>query len=98
MVHLFCDCEKVVPIWRYIINIIEKHINNFKLSNFEKLFGLSTDKFIAHIVLVVKYYIYICKFRSESPNVDLFKSFIKKQKEIEYYLAKKSIKLTLHFF
>ena len=96
MVHLFCDCEKIVPIWRYVSNIIEKHIN-FNLSNFEKMFGVISDKFVTYLVLAVKYYIYVCKFKSDSPNVDHFKTFIRKQKETEYYLAKKRNKLTLHF-
>ena len=95
--HLFCDCEKVTPIWTYLLNIIKKHINNFNLTNFKKLFGFSSDRFITYLLLVAKYYIYICKFKGDLPSVDLFKSFIKKQKDIEYFSAKKRNKLVSHF-
>ena len=82
--HLFCDCEKVT---RY------GHIHNFNLTNFEKLFGFSSDRLITYLLLVAKYYIYICKFKGDFPSVDLLKSFYKEQKDIEYFSAKKESSL-----
>ena len=98
MVHLFCDCEKVSSIWKTLFDLlIQKYDPNFTLTNFVKLFGVLKDKFVTYLILLVKNYIYICKFKNESPNSEAFKAFVKKQKEIEYGLAKKKGKLPLHF-
>ena len=98
MVHLFCDCEKVSPIWEFLLDLlIQKHYQNFNMTNFEKLFGVPTDKFLTYLMLLVKYFVFICKFKDELPNIVAFKSFVKKQKETEYFLAKKRNKLPLHF-
>ena len=50
-----------------------------------------------YLILLVKYYLYICKFKNELPNATAFKSFVKKQKEIEYFLARKNDKLPVLF-
>ena len=98
VVHLFCDCEKVMPIWEFLLQILQqKYDANYIFTHFYKLFGVPSDKFVTYLILLVKYYIYTCKYKNELPNVSVFKSFIKKQKEIEYYLAKKKNKLPIHF-
>ena len=98
MVHLFCECEKITPIWNSLLNSIhQKHDQNFNLTNFKKLFGISSDKFLTYLFLVVKYYIHLCKFKNVNPNFIAFKAFTKTQKESEYNLAKKRGKLSAHF-
>ena len=100
MVHLFCDCEIVSSIWLDLFDVISLKCENFDIhivSNFEKIFGFGDDKFISYLFLLLKYHIYICKFNSNVPNFAVFKSFVKKQKEIEYMLAKKRNKLPIHF-
>ena len=98
MVHLFCECEKVSSIWKALLDLLlQKYDQNFIFTNFKKLFGVPKDKFVTYLILLVKYYIYICKFKNELPNATAFKSFVKKQKEIEYFLAKKNDKLPVHF-
>ena len=51
------------------------------MTNFEKLVGVPTDKFLTYLMLLVKYFVFICKFKDELPNIVAFKSFVKKQKE-----------------
>ena len=98
MVHLFCDCERVSSIWKALLDLLIQNFDpNFKFTNFEKLFGVVKDKFVCYLILLVKYYIYTCKFKNELPNVIAFKSFVKKQKDVEYVLAKKNGKLPIHF-
>ena len=37
MVHLFCECEKITPIWNSLLDSIhQKHDTNFNLTNFKK--------------------------------------------------------------
>ena len=63
IIHVFCECDFVKPIWDGLIKIIkEKHDIDFSISNFEKMFGAFKDNFITHLFLCVKYYIYVCKF------------------------------------
>ena len=98
MVHLFCECEKVAPIWQDLLTIISQNCDSINtVTNFEKLFGIFSDKFVSYLYLIMKYHIYICKFNNSLPNFVTFKSFVKKQKKIEYFLAKKSNKLPAHF-
>ena len=98
LVHLFCECEKVTPIWHNLITVISQKLNsNLSVTNFEKLFGICTDQFISYLFLLLKYYIYSCKFKNMLPNFITFKSFVKKLKEYEYLSAKKRNKLHSHF-
>ena len=98
MVHLFCDCDKVIHIWQDLLTLINQKCNlNINISNFEKLFGICNDKFLTLLFLLLKYHIYCCKFSGNLPNFASFKSLVSKQKETEFYLAKKRNKLPVHF-
>ena len=98
LIHLFCNCDLVKPLWNKLLNVIRLHHNpTFNPSIFEKMFGISKDKFLSFIFLCLKYYIYVCKFQGKHPSFDAFKSFTKSQKDTEYYIAKKKGKLTIHF-
>ena len=98
MTHLFCECEKVTPIWQELILIISQKSDKPKnVNNFEKMFGFHEDKFVSYLFLLLKYHIYVSKFSGILPNMVAFKSFVKKQKEIEYLIAKKRNKLHAHF-
>ena len=97
--HIFCECDVVKPLWLEIDNTF--HLNtefDCQLSNFEKSFwDVFDNKFLTYIILCTKYFIYRCKFQDKKPHVNGLKSFIKSQREIEYCIAKKKGKLSLHF-
>ena len=98
IIHVFCKCDYVKPIWDDLIKIIkDKHDINFSISNFEKMFGVFKDNFITHLFLCVKYYIYVCKFRGTKPTFIGYITYIKSNRETEYYIAKKRGKLSNHF-
>ena len=53
IIHFFCECEVVKPIWNDIDKIIKnKHDINFASSPFEKMFGIQGDKFIIYFLCV----------------------------------------------
>ena len=54
--------------------------------DFGKMFGIIEDTFLTYIFLVVKYYIYICKFQGKTPDSN---GLIKSNKDVEYLSAKK---------
>lgn len=98
IIHLFCECEKVIPLWQDLLTIVSKDLKNpLNITNFEKIFGISSDKFVTYLFLLLKFYIHTCKFNNSLPNFVAFKSFVKKRKEIEYSVAKKRNKLHAHF-
>ena len=98
ILHFFCDCDFVKPIWEKLIDIIRsKHDINFSVSTFDKMFGVPEDKFLTYLFLCVKYYLYVCKFQNKKPNFISLLSYIKNNRESEYYIAKGKGKLSLHF-
>ena len=98
MIHLFCECDKVTSIWQGVLDVISQKCEIVcNVTNFEKLFGICSDKFVTYLFLLVKYYIYTCKFNNSIPNFTAFKCFVRKQKEVEYFSAKKRNKLPVHF-
>ena len=99
MVHLFCDCEKVAPLWQGLLSTISQKDDSFSpaVTNFEKLFGICNDKFVTYLFLLLKYHVFTCKFNNGLPNFVPFKAFVIKNKETEYFLARKRNKLPAHF-
>ena len=98
IIHILCECDKVTPIWQYLLSVIlKKHDPRFTLANCEKIFGTCTDRYVSYLFLLLKYYIYLCKFQNNVPSITAYKSFVQNQKDTEHYLAKKRNKLPLHF-
>jgi hypothetical protein len=98
IIHIFCECDAVITLWLEIENILRSGIDsNLKLTNYEKIFGISNSSFVTYITLCTKYYIYRCKFQDKKPNILGLKGFIKLQRETEYHIAKKKDKLSLHY-
>ena len=98
IVHVFCECDYVIPIWDELVKIIQdKHDINFSISNFDKIFGVFPDKFITYLFLCAKYHIYSCKFQNKKPNFVSFKVFVKGNRETEHFIARKKDKLSAHY-
>ena len=38
--------------------------------------GFDDDKFLTHLFLLLKYYVYICKFQNKPPNFEGYKTYI----------------------
>ena len=53
IIHIFCECDFVKPLWLEIYNIF--HLNtefDCQLSNFEKVFGIFDNKFLTYIIFM----------------------------------------------
>ena len=88
MVHLFCDCEAVTPIWHGILQIIHLKYNpDFILNNFKKMFGVSSDNFLSYLFLSLKYYIYLCKFKKAKPDFDAFKLYMNTHNNKKHWIS-----------
>ena len=98
MVHVFCECEVVIPLWNDMVEIINhKEDVNFSVSNFDKMFGIQDDKFLTFLCLIIKYYIFVSKFQNKKPNFVNLLNFIKNIRETEYNIANRRNKLPIHF-
>lgn len=96
--HIFVECPNVKPIWDETVKAITQKTNKpLNVSTFEKMFGCESDRFLTYLFLLLKYYIYICKFQSKPPNFEGYKCYITANKELEYCIAKKNNKLPIHF-
>ena len=61
------------------------------------MFGIIGDKFLTHLVLSLKYFIFVCKFQKKKTTFIGFKAHIKFNRETEYFIAKNKGKLSAHF-
>ena len=90
IIHIFCECDVVAPLWLEIGNIFNLNTDSdIQLTNFEKIFGIIKNKFLTYIILCTKYFIYRCKFQDKIPHINGLKSFLKSQRAVEYCIAKR---------
>ena len=63
--------------WLQFNQWLQKEINKIiNASKFDKIFGYLEDKFLTYIFLILKYYIYICKFQNrKSPHFQGSKNY-----------------------
>ena len=82
------------PIWNEIILYINnKEKTNIAPSVSQKTFGIQDDKYLTYIFLLLKCFIYNCKFQDKPLKFDGFKALLKCNNEIEYFIAKKETNL-----
>ncbi|XP_072168661.1 uncharacterized protein [Diadema setosum] len=97
-IHIFVQCPSVQPIWEDTLKAISQKINKpLNVSLFEQMFGFDSDKFLTYLFLLLKYYVYICKFQNKPPSFKGYKSYVIANKELEYNIAKRNNKLSIHF-
>lgn len=83
LVHLFCECEKITPLWDSLVTLIQsKTGDSFDFSEYQKMFGLEledTEHYIAinFLILCLKFYIHMCKFQNSSPSFQAYKNLSK---------------------
>ena len=86
--HLLYECEKVYPIWEKIFEWLKPNL--ILISGIcVKLVILGTSHInesnimLNLLLLIVKKYIYSCKYKREMPNINAAKHWIKRYHEIE---------------
>ena len=52
------------------------------------MFGIIGDKFLTHLFLSLKYFIFVCRFQKKKTTFIGFKAHIKFNRETEYFIAK----------
>ena len=89
ILHLFCECVHSKNLWNYILNLLYIHCNVYiQLYSTVLLFGVvesDRNKEINFILLLCRYFIYVCKLRETTPTVESFLSFLRYYRKIEEY-------------
>ena len=91
--HLFFDCVKVNPIWK----AFKVWCNNVNNNNFRIIDDMNIKDvlfycekgppIINYLILIIKYYIYTCRFKNTQPSFIGGKTQIIKQQQIEKNVA-----------
>ena len=98
IIHVFCECDIVKPIWVALQNLINAKLHSdYDFNHFDYIFGISSDTFLTFLFLCCKFYIHRCKFQNVNPNFSAFKSFLLVKCNLEYEIARKKGKLSQHF-
>lgn len=88
LIHLFWLCEKTksfwesLEVWFHSKGILPQHKNINQLD----AFGLDTEPethTLGFCKLTARYYIYLCKLKNNTPNIDASKIQLKEYKSIE---------------
>jgi hypothetical protein len=92
--HLFYECNVVKHFWNVVLNnILDKcqHCHNLQLRKQLIMFGLmktvSTDRVLDFIIIMAKYFIYVCKLKDVQPVANTFMLLLHKRYKVEHYAA-----------
>ena len=101
-IHMFCECDKVRPLWDNLSAFIDKKCGeNLDLSNFQKMFGMDLlcsehTRGINFLILYLKFYIYRCRYQKCNPNFQAFLKLMQIKLKTEYKIAERKGKLSQH--
>jgi hypothetical protein len=90
LLHLFCKCKHVTPIWTTVKHWLNKcgFHNMVTFSHADILLGIEDQQVIVNfIILIVKFAIYKCKLQNKIPNFAVVQAYIKYVMNIERYTA-----------
>ena len=89
--HLFWFCSKIEPFWKHLIAFLKDRnfVSNDNLLNSLVVLGLKSDTSknkatINSVLLLARFYIWLCRSKGNIPSIENFKPFLKQyKKEIE---------------
>ena len=87
-------------VWQEVIDKLLQPFGVTNLTKSEIILGVETtpeqNEIINHIILEVKYYIYVCKLEKRNPSFDKIKNRLKITESIEKQIAYKTKKVPRH--
>ena len=100
--HLFIHCPHIKPLWDYAESVINNLDVTYQLRDCTKILGIFDRKddditlAINHLLISIKYFIHISKFKECVPHIAGFKRFIRNTEYLERQVAVKRQKLATH--
>ena len=102
-VHMFCECEKISPLWDDLVSFIQNKrgiVLTYQIIRkclVWRLRKLSITMPLIFLFLYLKFHIHRCKFQNNSPSFQAYKNLIKITITSEYKIAECKGKLSKHF-
>jgi hypothetical protein len=94
--HLFVECHKIKELWSQVTQTLLSPYGIEQLSEKDILLGIicreNQNNVINHILIEVKYYIYMCKLEKTMPVYNRLKNRLKITESIEKEIAQKTMK------
>ena len=101
IIHLFCKCENVIPLWQSLRDLIlSNYAKVLILNDLTILFGLFNDqseKAINKLIIWLKFFIYRNKYNFTGLKFSLFMREVSFYLNVEFYIAKTQDKLNNFF-
>ena len=101
IIHLFCKCENVIPLWQSLRDLIlSNYAKVLILNDLTILFGLFNDqseKAINKLIIWLKFFIYRNKYNFTGLKFSLFMREVSFYLNVEFYIAKTHDKLNDFF-
>ena len=100
--HLFVKCSHVLPLWRFMSDVLSETHSTNPISTDQKLLGIHqmiekrNYDIVNHMMITLKYYVHICKHKKVLPNRDGLIELIKDTATIERRIATRKNKLDRH--
>ena len=96
--HLFVDCQVVKNLWASICDWLAPAIDlESKLNAKLIIFGDTGSLITSLILLISKYYIFLCRIRDRVPNLAGIKQMVKSEFVIEQQISKNNLKTRRRF-
>ena len=97
--HLLYECTHTQDLWNRVTNTWFRKVGIHSLSEKDRMFGLTTgnyEKFLNHIILAAKFYIYKCRVIEAKVVFTEFRIFLRHTEMIESKIAEAKGKLIKH--
>jgi len=104
--HFFVECPVAKNLWK----CVQEYFNVFSeygivnLSERDIMYGVFIEdvycpkvKLMNHVIIMCKKYLYNCRMLNSKPNFNQLLSNVLQTKSIEYHIAKRKHKLSMHF-
>jgi hypothetical protein len=94
LLHYMCSCPVIVQFWQDVVNWLENKMDiPVSLEPSILLFGTGEVSETNYVILIAKYYLYLCKHKAMFPQFDTFLSVLKEHCKLQKRIAHKPITL-----
>ena len=99
IVHLFWECPVVQDLWSNLKTFLQSKGITIELNLPTVILGVNTKTNYSSnnfLILLMKYFIYCCKYKKVVPNFNAFKTYLNARINIEREIAIRKNKLNIH--
>jgi hypothetical protein len=91
LLHMFVTCPTAQSFWNKIKEWLDNYIEN-DLGSETIIFGDQSSEAVSNIVINLKYYMFVCSFKEQRPDIVGAKQIVRAEMMVEREIAKKNEK------